>query len=117
MPRSSSGTRNVARSLATQMSESIAISRPPAWQMPLTAAMSDANRRVLPHVLVQREAVGGEDDDGRSVLEPTYFLAFPERRVAGDDIGPAVLAAEHNVDEVQADAGDKHSRNRDQRND
>src|SRR6267154_1429372 len=28
--------------------------------------LSDANRRVLPHVLVQREAVGGEDDDGRA---------------------------------------------------
>src|SRR6516162_2896976 len=79
--------------------------------------LSDANRRVLPHVLVQREAVGGEDDDGRSVLEPAYFLAFPERRVAGDDIWSTALEAEHDVDKVQADAGDKHSRNRDQRND
>src|SRR6516165_9896996 len=77
---------------------------------------ADANRGVLPHVLMQREAVGGEDDDGRSVLEPTYFLPFPERRVAGDDIGSAMLEAEQHVEKVQADAGDKHGRDRDQRN-
>ena len=38
----SSGTRNVARSLTTAMSESIAMRRPPAWQMPLTAAITGA---------------------------------------------------------------------------
>ena len=37
MPRSSSGTRKVARSLTTARSEHIAISRPPPWQIPLTA--------------------------------------------------------------------------------
>lgn len=34
--------RNVARSLATAMSAIIATSRPPAWQIPLTAAMTGA---------------------------------------------------------------------------
>ena len=42
MPRSSSGTRKVARSLATAMSASMAMSRPPAWQIPLTAATTGA---------------------------------------------------------------------------
>ena len=42
MPRSSSGTRKVARSLATAMSAGVAISRPPAWQMPFTAATTGA---------------------------------------------------------------------------
>ena len=42
MPRSSSGTRKVARSLATAMSASMAIRRPPAWQIPLTAATTGA---------------------------------------------------------------------------
>ncbi len=42
MPRSSSGTRKVARSLATATSAIMAISRPPAWQMPLTAAITGA---------------------------------------------------------------------------
>src|SRR5829696_4855846 len=42
MPRSSSGTRNVARSLATAMSAIIATSSPPAWQMPFTAAITGA---------------------------------------------------------------------------
>src|ERR1700728_4362610 len=42
MPRRSSGTRNVARSLATAMSASMAIRRPPAWQIPLTAATTGA---------------------------------------------------------------------------
>ena len=42
MPRSSSGTRKVAWSLATQMSASMAMRRPPAWQMPLTAAITGA---------------------------------------------------------------------------
>ena len=37
MPRSSSGARNVARSLTTATSESIATSSPPPWQMPFTA--------------------------------------------------------------------------------
>ncbi len=42
IPRSTSGARNVARSLATATSESIAISRPPPWQMPFTAATTGA---------------------------------------------------------------------------
>ena len=42
IPRSSSGTRKVARSEQTAISESIAISRPPAWQMPLTAEITGA---------------------------------------------------------------------------
>ena len=42
MPRSSSGTRKVARSLATAMSAIMAMRRPPAWQIPLTAAITGA---------------------------------------------------------------------------
>ena len=37
MPRYSSGTRNVARSLTTATSLSMAITSPPPWQMPFTA--------------------------------------------------------------------------------
>ena len=37
MPRNSSGTRNVARSLTTAMSLHSAICRPPPWHSPLTA--------------------------------------------------------------------------------
>ena len=37
MPRSSSGTRNVARSLTTVMSLHSAICSPPPWHTPLTA--------------------------------------------------------------------------------
>ena len=42
IPRSSSGTRKVDRSEQTAMSDSMAISSPPAWQMPLTAAITGA---------------------------------------------------------------------------
>ena len=37
MPRNSSGTRNVARSLTTAMSLSMAMTNPPPWQIPFTA--------------------------------------------------------------------------------
>jgi hypothetical protein len=37
MPRSSSGARKLARSLATATSASMAIISPPPWAMPLTA--------------------------------------------------------------------------------
>ena len=42
IPASSSGILNVALSLATAMSAIIAIKRPPAWQIPFTAAMTGA---------------------------------------------------------------------------
>ena len=41
-PRSVSGARNVARSLATQTSLTIAMIRPPPWQMPFTAVTTGA---------------------------------------------------------------------------
>ena len=59
------------------------------------------------------EAVGREYDDGRSVLKPTHFLALAERRIAGDDIRPAMLEMQQDIEEVQADAGDEHRRDRD----
>ena len=37
------------------------------------------------------EALGREHDDGRAVLEPAHLLAFLERRIAGNDVRPAVL--------------------------
>ena len=43
------------------------------------------------HVLTRLEAVGRDDDDGRSVLKPTHFLTLTERRIAADDIRPAML--------------------------
>ena len=110
-PRSSSGTRNVALSLATAMSASIAMSSPPAWQMPFTAAITGAwlsrtarngsmsyptaSRHLLAflgasaEVAARREDVAGADDDQRGQIrigvdEPHRLLdAVVHRRRQG----------------------------------
>src|SRR6202043_1717819 len=51
-----------------------------------------------------------EQDDGRSVLEPAHFLALSKIGAARKGDGPAVLEIESDIEEMQADAGNKHRR-------
>ena len=78
MPRSSSGTRNVARSLATQISAIMAISSPPAWQIPLTAAMTGAR--------LSRIAVNGRMSYPMSGDLVAGFRATAEVAPGGEDV-------------------------------
>ena len=64
--------------------------------------------------VAQREALGGEDDDGRAVLEPAHLLALGETRAAGDDVGAAIAEVQQHVEEMQADAGDQDGGDRHQ---
>src|SRR5947199_10637302 len=67
--------------------------------------LAHANRGALPHVLVEGKAVGRKDEHGRSMLKPAHFLALPEWRIAGEDVGPTVVQAEQNIEKMQANTG------------
>ena len=81
MPRRSSGTRNVARSLTTAMSAIMAIRRPAAWQMPLTAAITGR-----PAVADGQEREDVVADRGRARTRPAR-TGRPGRRRSEDVAG------------------------------
>src|SRR6516165_3610020 len=52
--------------------------------------------------------------DDRALLEPAHFFTFLETSIAGDDIWAAILEVERDIEEMQANAGDKDRRYRHQ---
>src|SRR5580704_13458200 len=73
-----------------------------------------ADRHALTDVIAELKTVGREQNDGRAMLEPSHFLAFPQARVAGERSPFRWNGAGCHVQEAQPDARHQYGGDRDQ---